>query len=63
MMMNVVVSNDVKTVMTKKMDEDSFLNTNKLPGTLAELLSNYKDDGKRDAELYWGNAQGSELQW
>lgn len=33
------------------------------PKTLDELIAGYKDDGYRETELDWGEAQGAELQW
>ena len=33
------------------------------PQTLEELFKDWHDDGFRDHELDWGNAQGNELQW
>lgn len=35
----------------------------KKPTNIHELFNGWKDDGKRDHELDWGQAQGDELPW
>ncbi len=35
----------------------------KEPTDIHELFSGWKDDGKRNHEIDWGNAQGNELPW
>lgn len=35
----------------------------KHPKNIHELFDGWKDDGVRDHELDWGDAQGSELPW
>ena len=48
-----------------KYDDGSLAYTpeNSCPQTLEELFKDWHDDGFRDRELNWGEAQGKELKW
>lgn len=37
--------------------------TSNRPTNIHELFAGWKDDGKRDTELDWGESKGNELKW